>query len=153
MMDEVWQEILVNLEKKQTLYFPYEDYDIVGDTEEISRIIQIHGKVDISAEDIAHTLSKKAVNYVSVGCACGEGGLVAAIRQAINELPVTSDTVSKLLLYGWIAEDSDYEETDWSECSNYLDEVFPEIDICWGIACDGALDSWQVKMVLIAVGS
>lgn len=152
-MDDVWKEILVGLEKQQTLYFPYDDYDIVGDTGAISRILQSHGRVYISAEDIAHTLSRKTVNYVSVGSACGKGGLVTAFRDAVNKLPVALETVSKLLLYSWISADFDCQETDWADLSNYVDEVFPVLEVCWGWACDEALNHGQVKMVLVAAGN
>lgn len=51
------------LKEPEPYKFPYEDYQIIGDTTEIDKVIQTAGIINIGVADITSTLSTDTLNY------------------------------------------------------------------------------------------
>ena len=130
--------------------FPYEDYQIVGDTAEIDRIINTCGFINLGVSDIVSTLSKESVNYVTVGSADDEGCIANALKVAIGKLPIEIGNVSKLLFNIWMPKNMPTPMTEMQSMIDIINPLSYDIDICWGCAHDESLDGQQVKVTLIA---
>lgn len=139
------------LEDIDTPYkFPYEDYEIVGDTTEIGWVINTDGFINLDVADIVSTLSKESVNYVTVGSADGEGCIANALKDAVSKLPIEIGNVSKLLFNIWMPKNMPSPMAEMQSMIDIINPLSSDIDICWGCAFDESLDGQQVKVTLIA---
>lgn len=144
-------ELLDTLEIPDTSYtFPYKDYEIVGDTAEIDRIINTCGFINLDVSDIVSTLSKESVNYVTVGSADDEGCIANALKVAIGKLPIEIGNVSKLLFNIWMPKNMPTPMTEMQSMIDIINPLSSDIDICWGCAHDESLEGQQAKVTLIA---
>lgn len=144
-------ELIDTLDVLETPYkFPYEDYEIIGDTAEIDRIINTCGFINISTMDIESTLSKESSNYVTVGSADGEGCIANALNVAIGKLPIEIGNVSKLLFNIWMPKSMPSSMTEMQSMAEFIQPLSSDIDLCWGCALDESLKGQQAKVTLIA---
>lgn len=132
--------------------FPYEEYNIIGDTAEIDNILNSPGTINIDVGDIERMLSKDRVNYVSVGYGDGIDAISGAINEAIDNFPSGIDGIANLLIYLWIPPGS--LKLPLAYLINFI-ETLPDLDVFWGITqgelpyC-GDLKTHKVKVSLIA---
>lgn len=144
-------ELLDTLEVPDTPYkFPYKDYEIVGDTVEIDRVINTCGNINIDVADIESTLSKDAVNYVTIGSADGEGCIANALKGAIGKLPIEIGNTSKILFNIWMSKNMQSPMTEMKSMTDFIKSMPSDINICWGCAYDESLEVQQAKVSLIA---
>lgn len=144
-------ELLDTLEVPETPYkFPYKDYEIVGDTVEIDRVINTCGNINIDVADIESTLSKDAVNYVTIGSADGEGCIANALKGAIGKLPIEIGNTSKILFNIWMSKNMQSPMTEMKSITDFIKSMPSDINICWGCAYDESLEVQQAKVSLIA---
>lgn len=78
--------------------FPYEDYQIIGDTTEIDKVIQTAGIINIDVDDITSTLSTDTLNYVTVGYS---ENIYNAIEQSVENMPIPETDVAKCFFIFW----------------------------------------------------
>lgn len=143
--------ILDTLEVPDTPYnFPYEDYEIVGDTAEIERVINTCGFVNLDVADIVSTLSKEWGNYVTVGSAEGEGCIANALKDAIGKLPIEIKNTSNILFNIWMPMNLQSPMTEMKSMIDIINPLPSDINICWGCALDELLEGQQAKVTLIA---
>ena len=130
--------------------FPCEEYNIIGDTAEIDKILYAAGIMNIDVRDIEKTLSKETTNYVSTGSAEGAECVIGALKDAVRNLPIEIDRISNLLLNIWIPESKKH--TEIPEIMDFFVKVSVDIDdfCCIGIAIDESLKDRQAKVSLIA---
>lgn len=131
--------------------FPYENYQIIGDTDEIDRIINTCGFINIDTIDITSTLSTEAANYVVVGSAEGEGCIANAFKDAVGKLPIGVESISKMLFNIWVSKSVEQQMNEMSALADLIKCMSSDIDICQGFAWDESLDGQQAKATLIAV--
>lgn len=145
-------ELLDTLEVPEAPYeFPYEDYQIIGDTTEIDKIINTFSYVNLDVTDIISTLSKETVNYVTVGTADGYGSIANALKSAIDKLPIEIGNISSLLFNIWIPENFQSPMTEMELLSGFIKSMPSNMAICWGLSYDESLCEEQAKVTLIAV--
>lgn len=130
--------------------FPYENYMIIGDTAEIDKIISTCGIINIDIVDIESTLSKDAVNYVTIGSADGEGCIANALKVAIGKLPIEIGNTSKILFNIWMPKNMPSIMNEKKIMTDYISSLSAYIDIIWGCAYDESLNGQQTKITLIA---
>lgn len=130
--------------------FPYENYMIIGDTAEIDKIISTCGFINIDIVDIESTLSKDAVNYVTIGSADGEGCIANALTDAIDKLPIEMDCISKMLFQIWMPKDMPSPLNEMRIMTDSISSLSAYIDIIWGCAYDESLKEQHAKITLIA---
>ena len=129
---------------------PYEDYIIIGDTAEINRIINTCGRINLNVDDVQSTLSTSGTNYVTTGYASGSGCVVIALQDALDKLPIKTDSIGKLLFNIWMPKINFTNEIQIM--TDFIEHLSSNIDIIWGCAFDDSLSPGlpQVKISLIA---
>lgn len=129
--------------------FPYEDYNIIGDTSEIDKIINFYGSININVIDVMTTLSKSSSNYVTIGTS-KVGSVIDALEFAVKNLKETcSAPIEKILFNVWIKRrTSTLSVKDLNDMVDYIDHEFKGIRVVWGVANDESLDD-KVKITLI----
>ncbi len=127
----------------QQYKFPYEDYRIIGDTALIDKVIRTWGFINIDVADITSTLSKDTLNYVTVGVG---DNITDALERSVENLPITTDNVAKMLLQMLIPNGH---KSDIKSMSDFMNKYGDDIDLCWGIAYDESLTD-SIKVILIA---
>lgn len=119
-------------------------------TIEIDRIINTCGFINLDVSDIVSTLSKKSVNYVTVGSAYGEGCIANALADAIDKLPIEMDCISKMLFQIWMPKDMPSPLNEMRIMTDSISSLSAYIDIIWGCAYDESLKEQHAKITLIA---
>lgn len=142
-------ELLDTLEVRATP-FPYKDYKIVGDIEEIDRIINTCGYINLNVPDIVSVLSKETINYVAVGMAVGNGCVAVALKNAIDKLPIKPDCISKILFNIWFPKEVERPLAEIAGMVDFIKNLSVDFDFFWGCACEEALKVSEVKITLIA---
>lgn len=130
--------------------FPYEDYIIIGDTAEIDKMYRSNGHINLDIPDFMSTLSKETVNYVSTGSADGPDCVVNALADALHKLPIEIDAISKLLFNVWTPKDMQSPMQEMKSVADFINVLSEDIDVVWGIACDGSMERRQARVSLIA---
>lgn len=119
-------------------------------TLEIDRIINTCGFINVNIVDIESTLSKDAVNYVTIGSADGEGCIANALTDAIDKLPIEMDRISKMLFQIWMPKDMPSPLNEMRIMTDSISSLSAYIDIIWGCAYDESLKEQHAKITLIA---
>lgn len=152
-----FEDMLASLDINDEPYkFPCEEYDIIGDTTEIDKILNVSGIINIDITDITTTLSKDKVNYISVGFGEGDSAAYGAIKEAVDNLPLGIDEIAKLLIHIWMPPGEMgqlYNEVVY--VTDFIKTLPSDLDAFWGIARgelpDVSLPKKQkVKVSLIA---
>lgn len=144
-------ELLDTLEVPDTPYkFPYEDYEIIGDTAEIDKMWKSNGHINLDIPDFLSTLSKETVNYVSTGKAEGPDCVVNALADALHKLPIETDAISKLLFNVWTPNDKQFTMNEFKSTVDFINVLFTDIDVVWGVAFDESMEERQARVSLIA---
>ncbi len=131
--------------------FPCENYMIIGDTEEIDKIINTCGYINIDVRDIEKTLSNETTNYVSTGSAEGKGCIVNALKDAVSKLPIAIDRIADLLFNIWVPKTMDSPLKELNSMTEFIGELSGDIKYTWGVAYDDeSLNGQQAKISLIA---
>ena len=131
--------------------FPFDEYNIIGDTTEIEKIINTCGFINIDIGDITCTLSKETDNYVSTGMAEGVDCVANALKDAMAKLPIEINGIAKLLLNLCISKNTQLSMKVITDLRNFICQLPEDIDVVWGCAFDESLEVGQVKISLIAV--
>lgn len=133
-----------------TKKFPYKEYQIIGETAEIDKIINTCGFVNIDVADIESTLSKETTNYVVVGFGEGDDCMSDALKDAIGKLPIGVEGISKLLFNIWIPRNMPSSMKNLNSLTEFIKDLPKNIDVCCGCAHEESLDGQQAKVTLIA---
>ena len=128
----------------------WNDYFVIGDIEEIKKIVRAHGIINIGVEDIICTLSTTNTNYVTSGEGMGANRVVTALNHAINRLPVKLQDIEKVIVYVWISECSPILMSEIRGMIKFFGYNFPGIDLIWDVAMDPDIDE-DIKKTLIAI--
>ena len=99
-----FDDLIDSLMRKE-IVFPYDRYNIVGDTAEIYKVINTYGIINIEVDDVYSTLSEDTVNYVTVGYGEGTDNMADVLKTAVSLLPIDVDQVSGMIFNVWIPED------------------------------------------------
>lgn len=126
--------------------FPYENYQIVGDTTEIDKVIQTAGIINIGVADITSTLSTDTLNYVTVGVG---GNIEDALKLSVDNLPITPIQVGKMLFQILIPKDYKPDISEMKSMTDFIGKYNKDTDVCWGLAFDESLTD-SIKVILIA---
>lgn len=126
--------------------FPYENYQIVGDTTEIDKVIQTAGIINIGVADITSTLSTDTLNYVTVGVG---GNIEDALKLSVENLPITPIQVGKMLFQILIPKDYKPDISEMKSMTDFIGKYNKDTDVCWGLAFDESLTD-SIKVILIA---
>ena len=130
--------------------FPYEDYIIIGDTTEIDKMYRIQGHINLDLADFLSTLSKDTSNYVSTGRADGQDCIVNALADALHNLPIEIDAISKLLFNVCTPKDMQSPMQEMKSMADFINVLSKDIDVIWGYAFDESMDGRQARVSLIA---
>lgn len=141
----ICEDFIANLSIPQ-YRFPYEDYQIIGDTSEIDKVIQTCGHINIDVADITSTLSTDTLNYVTVGIG---GNIEDALKQSIDNLPIITGQVGKLLFQILISKEYKTYLSEIKSVTDFIGSFNNDIDVCWGFAYDETLTD-NIKVILIA---
>lgn len=142
--------------KNATLYYEvgiHENNELFSTefaTLEIDRIINTCDFINIDVADIESTLSKDAVNYVTIGSADGEGCIANALKSAIGKLPIEIGNTSQILFNIWMPKNMQSPMTEMKSMTDFIKNMPSDINICWGCAYDDSLEVQQAKVSLIA---
>lgn len=98
-------EELIDSLVREEIVFPYDRYNIVGDTAEIDKVINTCGIINIEIDDVYSILSEDTVNYVSVGYGEGTDNMADVLKNAVGLLPIDVNEVSGMIFNVWIPED------------------------------------------------
>lgn len=146
-----FEEMLASLDINDEPYkFPCEEYDIIGDTTEIDKILYSAGIMNIDVRDIEETLSKETTNYVSTGRADGQDCIVNALADALHNLPIEIDAISELLINVWMPKDMWPPVQEMESMADFINVLSEDIDFIWGLALDESMDGRQARVSLIA---
>lgn len=126
--------------------FPYEDYQIIGDTTEIDKVIQTCGHINIDVADITSTLSTDTLNYVTVGIG---GNIEDALKQSVDNLPAITGQVGKMLFQILTSKEYKTYLSEIKSVTDFIGSFNNDIDVCWGFAYDETLTD-NIKVILIA---
>lgn len=126
--------------------FPYENYRIIGDTAEIDTVINTCGMINIGVADITSTFSTDTVNYVTVGVG---NNIVDAMEQSVDNLPINSDQVGKMLFQILIPKDYKPDLSVTKSIADFIRKFDKDIDVCWGVTFGESLID-NTKVILIA---
>ena len=143
-------ETFMELLGKSKKSFPYDDYEIIGNTSDIDDILTNYGIINISTDDILATLNSSGTNYVTTGLSNG-GFALEALEDALKNLrDMTSCPIGKMLFNIWVNhENAKLSATAMKSITDYVERELKGIDVIWGVAIDGSLDS-KIKVALIA---
>ncbi len=119
-------------------------YPVHGDIEELDRIVESEGFINLDKDDVITVLSAEGESTVTSGVNIKLG---EAFNKAVNALPCKVDKVEELLIdlrFG----NKQPEMSELSSITDTLSEVNPDINIMWGISSDESLgDSYKVVLV------
>lgn len=153
-----FEDMLASLDINAEPYkFPCEEYDIIGDTTEIDKILNASGIINIGIAEITETLSKDKVNYISVGYGEGDSAAYGAIKEAVDNLPLGIDEIAKLLIHIWMPPGGMGQPIiEVSNVINFIETLPSDLDAFFGIARGelpdvSSLKKQKVKVSLIAV--
>ena len=131
-------------------FFSYGNYNIVGNVHEIHKIISTPGIINISKEDILYSLNSNGINFITVGMS-KNGTIKTALSDAINELrQIAFFTIGKIIFNIWV--NSNYTKLTMASINaavDYINDIFEDIEIIWGVACDNFLNN-GIKVTLIS---
>ena len=144
-----FEDLLDHLVREDNYVFPYEKYNITGDTAEIDRIINKYGIINIEPDDVFSTLSESSENYITVGQGEGEDCVAGALNDAFSNLPIATDEISRLLVYFWLPRTIAMDSFKNLVCA-LMEEFARYIYVVWGCDCDESERERQVKVSLIA---
>ena len=145
-----FDDLIDSLMRKE-IVFPYDRYNIVGDTAEIYKVINTYGIINIEVDDVYSTLSEDTVNYVTVGYGEGTDNMADVLKTAVSLLPIDVDQVSGMIFNVWIPEDMKASSIRGQKLlSDYVRGLPKDINIIAGLARDESLASPQIKVTLIA---
>ena len=128
----------------------FEDYNIIGDTTEIDNMHKVHGRINLDLADFLSTLSKDTPNYISTGRAEGQDCVVNALADALHNLPIEIDAISKLLFNVWMPKEIQVPMQEMKSMSDFIKVLSEDIDVVWGIADDESMEGLQARVSLIA---
>ncbi len=112
----------------------------------IDQIIQTCGHINIDVADITSTLSTDTLNYVTVGIG---GNITDAVEQSVDNLPINSDQVGKMLFQILIPKDYKPDMLEMKSMTDFIGKYNKDIDVCWGLAFDESLTD-SIKVILFA---
>lgn len=143
-------EILTELHGKSNPSFPYEDYEIIGNTSDIDKILIKHGIINISKDDVLATLNSSGTNYVTAGLS-DNGVVVDALKIAVESLKKISPmSIGKMLFNIWVnSKNTQLSLSDMKSVTDYIESELKGINVVWGVAVDESLDN-GIKVTLIA---
>ena len=143
-------ETLMKLLGESKPSIPYEDYEIIGNTFYVDKILIKHGIINISEEDVLATLNSSGTNYVTTGLS-DNGTALEAFEDALKNLrDMTSCPLGKMLFNIWVnTTNSQLSVVDMKSITNYIDSELKDIDVVWGVAIDESLGD-EIKVTLIA---
>ena len=152
-----FEDLLASLDIYDKLYkFPCKEYDIIGDTTEIDKILNASGIINIRIAEITKTLSKDKVNYISVGYGEGDDAISGAIKEAVENLPLGIDEIARLLIHIWIPPGGMGQPfSEVAGVTNFIETLPSDLDAFFGIARGelpdvSLLKKHKVKVSLIA---
>ncbi len=130
------------------LFYCFENYNnsTKFSIDAIDQIIQTCGHINIDVADIASTLSTDTLNYVTVGFG---NSITDAVEQSVDNLPINSDQVGKILFQILIPKDYKPDMSAIKSMTDFIGKYNQDIDVCWGLAFDESLTD-SIKVILIA---
>lgn len=132
--------------------FSYRDYEIIGDTAEIDKLVEACGPIFLSWHDVRSTLSNEEANYVITVSGEGEKRLLKAIKVALNQLPLGLNGVSKMLMQMWMPRSNPFIINEIKQLIEFVRELHKDVEFCIGCAYDESLQSQQAGITLLVSG-
>lgn len=123
-------------------------FRIVGDTEEILKIVRRPGVIDIGHEDILAALTETGTNYVSTGVGHSDSRLVNALKDAIGHLTIAINNARAMIVNIQTGEHNPITMPELNSFSKYLEMECPDVDMIWGVTMDEHIGE-HVKITLI----
>lgn len=117
----------------------------------IDQIIQTCSMINIDVPDITSTLSTDTLNYVTVGFG---NNITDAMEQSVDNLPITSDQVGKMLFQIFYPnkrkpQNNNFSKPMTSSIFQFINKISVDIDVFWGFAYDETLTD-NIEVILIA---
>lgn len=130
--------------------FPYSEYTIIGDKNEIERMCRIDGKkIHIDYDIVENSMSKTSPNYVSKGHSIdSEKRVFEAFQMALTNLPICADVITDIVIYVWFGENSNFKVSELEEMDDYLASTLSHINAIFGVGLDKSLgNNIEVSMI------
>lgn len=114
------------------------------------------GVINIDFKDVKTTLINGGAAIISIGYGEGEGRLRGAIQDALNS-PLLKDhdisTSRRILFNIYYNPDSPnpFVMKEASELTDFITQIYPGVDVIWGLAFDRSLGD-KIKITLLAAG-
>ena len=134
---------------KEDCSFPYHLYQIIGNKKEIENIIVSSDIININLGHITSILSTTSPNYIVVGYGSDKNRIAKAYLSAIEDLPLKTSKISKLLLY---LSSSPTQSILVEEINNLTIHIVKSDfngELVWGMGMDHTLNE-EVKITIIA---
>ncbi|MDE6266747.1 MAG: cell division protein FtsZ [Muribaculaceae bacterium] len=122
----------------------------------ISELISINGHINLDFNDVDTTLRNGGLAIISTGYAEGENRVTNAIKDALNS-PLLKDSdikTSKHLLFNIYIDpnaEQEFKMDEANELTAFTSNIYPGVDVIWGIAFDETLGN-KVKISVLASG-
>ena len=130
---------------------PYNEFEIIGDINEIEKIIHPTEATTVFHGGIKSVLSKDTSNYISTGYEEGHDCVTRALRNAILNLPIELKEIKNVWVQVWIPSTLPNIKHEFNQLERFLKPLFKLIgnqcDWNWSIA--NILDGRQAKVTLI----
>ena len=130
--------------------FPYSEYTIIGDKNEIERMCRIDGKkIHIDHNIVENSMSRTSPNYVSKGHSVdSEKRVFEAFQTALTNLPISIDRITDIVIYVWFGENSNFKVSELKEMVDYLSSTLGHINAIFGVGLDKSLgNNIEVSMI------
>lgn len=156
--------LIINNERLTEIYrdlnfinaFAKADDTLTTAARSISELISVNGHINLDFNDVDTTLRNGGAAIISTGYAEGENRVTNAINDALNS-PLLKDNdikTSKHLLFNIYVNpnaEQEFKMDEANELTTFTSNIYPGVDVIWGIAFDETLGN-KVKISVLASG-
>lgn len=156
--------LIINNERLTEIYrdlnfinaFAKADDTLTTAARSISELINVNGHINLDFNDVDTTLRNGGAAIISTGYAEGENRVTKAINDALNS-PLLKDNdikTSKHLLFNIYINpnaEQEFKMDEANELTSFTSNIYPGVDVIWGIAFDETLGN-KVKIAVLASG-
>ena len=156
--------LIINNERLTEIYrdlnfinaFAKADDTLTTAARSISELINVNGLINLDFNDVDTTLRDGGAAIISTGYAEGENRVTNAIKDALNS-PLLKDSDiknSKHLLFNIYVNpkaEQEFKMDEANELTAFTSNIYPGVDVIWGIAFDESLGN-KVKISVLASG-
>lgn len=120
----------------------------------ISELITIEGDINVDFCDVESTMKNGGEAIMAIGRASGERRVEKAISNALDSPLLYGSDISKakrILFNIYTSEDSPLFVDEIDEIDSFMNRLWPQIEVIWGVSDDNSLGE-DAKIAILATG-